>query len=58
MKLELVKIINPKDNDKEFKHLVESARIILEELELPHRIINLCTGDIGNSANMTYDIEV
>jgi len=58
IKLELVKIINPKDNDKEFKHLVESARIILEELELPHRIINLCTGDIGNSANMTYDIEV
>ena len=58
MKLELVKIINPKDDEKEFEHLLEAARSILVDLELPHRILNLCTGDIGNSANRTYDIEV
>ncbi len=58
LKLELVKIIKPEDDLREFKHLLDSAKSILEELKLPYRIVELCTGDIGNSANKTFDLEV
>ncbi len=58
LKLELVKIIKPEDDQKEFEHLLKSAKSILEDLKLPHQIVELCTGDIGNSANKTFDLEV
>ncbi len=58
LKLELVKIIKPEDDLKEFKHLLDSAKSILDDLKLPYQIVELCTGDIGNSANKTFDLEV
>jgi seryl-tRNA synthetase len=42
----------------DLEHLVKDAEEILKQLELPYRVIELCTGDIGFSAAKTYDIEV
>ncbi len=57
-KVELVKVVNPATSESELQKLVQNAAAILEALELPYRIIELCTGDLGFSANKTYDLEV
>ena len=57
-KVELVKLVHPNTSEEELQKLVRDAAAILEALKLPHRIIELCTGDLGFSATKTYDLEV
>ena len=57
-KVELVKIVTPESSYEELEKLVRDAEKVLQELELPYRVVELCTGDLGFSASKTYDIEV
>ncbi len=57
-KVELVAITHPKESDVMQECMLESASEILKALELPHRFVQLCSGDLGFSASNTIDIEV
>ncbi|WP_288777431.1 serine--tRNA ligase [uncultured Sneathia sp.] len=57
-KVEMVKIAHPKNSYEELEHMVNCAEHILQKLNLPYRVITLCSGDLGFSAAKTYDIEV
>ncbi|MCK9490874.1 MAG: serine--tRNA ligase [Sulfurimonas sp.] len=57
-KVELVTISHPDKSDEIFSEMVECASDILTALELPHRLVSLCTGDLGFSAAKTIDLEV
>ncbi len=57
-KVELVSIVEPKNCITELDRMVNCATKILEELNIPYRIVLLSTGDMGFSAEKTYDIEV
>jgi seryl-tRNA synthetase len=57
-KVELVIFCCPEDSEKELESLTTDAEEILQRLELPYRVVSLCTGDLGFSAAKTYDIEV
>ena len=57
-KVELVALTKPEESEAIFNSMVSCASDILTALELPHRIVNLCTGDLGFSAAYTTDIEV
>jgi len=57
-KVELVKFVKPEDSYEELEKLTNNAEEILQKLELPYRVITLCTGDMGFSSAKTYDIEV
>lgn len=57
-KVELVKFTRPQDSFDELEKLTSHAEEILKRLELPYRVVSLCTGDLGFSAAKTYDLEV
>jgi seryl-tRNA synthetase len=57
-KVEMVKFAKPEDSYNQLELMVEEAEYILQQLGLPYRVINLCTGDLGFSAAKTYDLEV
>ncbi len=57
-KVELVKFTHPGCSDAELEKLTSNAEKVLQLLELPYRVMALCTGDIGFSACRTYDLEV
>ncbi len=57
-KVELVKFSSPESSYEELESLTANAYRILELLELPYRVVVLCTGDMGFSSAKTYDIEV
>ena len=57
-KVELVQLARPADSWDALEALTGHAEAILQRLELPYRVVTLCTGDIGFSAAKTYDIEV
>ncbi len=57
-KVELVKFTTPESSLDELKSLLGNAEKVLQLLELPYRVIELCTGDMGFSSAITYDIEV
>ena len=57
-KVELVKFSKPENSYQELESLTQDAENLLQKLNLPYRIINLCTGDLGFSSAKTYDIEV
>ena len=57
-KVEMVKFATPEDGFNQLELMVQDAENILQLLGLPHRVINLCTGDLGFSAAKTYDLEV
>ncbi len=57
-KVELVQIVKPETSFEALDELTGHAEKILQLLELPHRTVILCTGDIGFGATKTYDIEV
>ncbi len=57
-KVELVKFVDPSTSEQEHQTLVENAEAILQALQLPYRVVELCTGDLGFSAAKCYDIEV
>jgi seryl-tRNA synthetase len=58
LKVELVSIAHPDHSDDEHKRMTNCAEEVLKRLGLPYRVITLCTGDMGFSAQKTYDIEV
>jgi len=57
-KVELVKFTTPESSYDELEKLTANAERVLQLLELPYRVVCLCTGDLGFSAAKTYDIEV
>jgi seryl-tRNA synthetase len=57
-KVELVKFVKPEDSYNELESLTGNAEEILKKLDLPYRVVALCTGDMGFSASKTYDLEV
>jgi seryl-tRNA synthetase len=57
-KVEMVAIAHPQKSDEVFEMMVENASDILTALGLPHRVVELCTGDLGFSAARTIDLEV
>ena len=54
----MVKIAHPDHSWDELEKLTDNAEEVLRLLELPHRVITLCTGDIGFGSAKTYDVEV
>ena len=54
----MVKYATPETGFDELEKMVADAENILQKLELPYRVISLCTGDIGFSSAKTYDLEV
>ena len=57
-KVEMVQIVHPSKSDEALEEMVGHAENILKALELPYRVVSLCTGDMGFSAAKTYDLEV
>lgn len=57
-KVEMVQIVRPEDSDAALEAMVAHAERILQLLELPYRVMQLCTGDMGFGAARTYDLEV
>jgi seryl-tRNA synthetase len=57
-KVEMVKLTEPEDSYNEFETMVRNAEDVLKRLELPYRVVELCTGDMGFGAAKTYDLEV
>ena len=57
-KVELVHAVEASDSEEALEELTGHAESILKKLELPYRVVSLCSGDIGFSAAKTYDIEV
>jgi len=57
-KVELVKFSKPEESYEELEKLTANAEEVLKLLELPYRVVSLCTGDIGFSSAKTYDLEV
>jgi seryl-tRNA synthetase len=57
-KVELVQIVRPEESYAALEALTQHAEAILQKLELPYRVVALCTGDIGFASAKTYDLEV
>jgi seryl-tRNA synthetase len=57
-KVELVKFVKPEDSYEELEKLTSDAERVLQLLELPYRVLRMCTGDLGFTAAKKYDIEV
>lgn len=57
-KVEMVNIVHPDDSMQALEDMTAQAEHILQQLQLPYRVMQLCTGDMGFSAVKTYDIEV
>jgi seryl-tRNA synthetase len=57
-KVELVQLVHPDSSTEALEELTGHAERILQLLELPYRVVALCKGDLGFSANRTYDLEV
>jgi seryl-tRNA synthetase len=58
LKVELVSIAHPDRSDDEHRRMTSCAEEVLKRLGVPYRVVTLCTGDMGFSAQKTYDIEV
>ncbi len=57
-KVELVQIVHPKNSYTALEELTKHAETVLQRLELPYRVLMLCTGELGFAAAKTYDLEV
>jgi len=57
-KVELYKVTDPESSDEALEKLVADAEDICRKLDIPHRVVQLCTGDLGFAACQTYDIEM
>lgn len=57
-KVELVRITRPEDSAREHEEMLAHAESILQALEIPYRVLLLCSGDMGATARKTYDLEV
>jgi seryl-tRNA synthetase len=57
-KVELVHLVAPADSYDALEELTANAEMILQRLELPYRVVTLCSGDVGFASAKTYDLEV
>jgi len=57
-KVELVRFVKPEDSYEQLELLTSQAEKVLQLLQLPYRVLNMCTGDLGFTAAKKYDIEV
>jgi seryl-tRNA synthetase len=57
-KVEMVQFVRPEDSYEALEELTGHAETILKKLDLPYRVVSLCTGDLGFSSAKTYDLEV
>ena len=57
-KVELYKIVAPENSDAELVRLVADVEAVAQALELPYRVVQLCTGDLGFAARESYDVEM
>ena len=57
-KVELYKLCQPEDSGAELETMVQDAQDVLRALEIPHRVVQLCTGDLGSAAALSFDLEV
>jgi seryl-tRNA synthetase len=57
-KVEMVQIVHPETSFEALEEITKNAEAILQRLELPYRVLALCTGDMGFAATKTYDLEV
>ncbi|MDD4003374.1 MAG: serine--tRNA ligase, partial [Clostridia bacterium] len=57
-KVELVKFCSPDDSYKQLENLTANAESILQQLNIPYRVVLLCAGDMGFASAKTYDLEV
>ncbi|MEP2137951.1 MAG: serine--tRNA ligase, partial [Erythrobacter sp.] len=57
-KVEMVSVVHPEKSEDEQKRMLGCAEGILQRLDLPYRVVSLCTGDLGFGARRTFDIEV
>jgi len=57
-KVELVHVVRPSESWETLEVLTGHAEVVLQRLELPYRVVTLCTGDLGFSSAKTYDLEV
>jgi seryl-tRNA synthetase len=57
-KVEMVQIVHPDSSYDALEQMVGHAEVVLQKLELPYRVITLCTGDMGFGSTKTYDLEV
>ena len=58
MKVELVKFVHPDESDRELERLIGEATYLIDQLGLPYRLLDLCTGDMGFGSAHTWDIEI
>ena len=57
-KVEMVNFVRPEESDERFEGLVSEAEAVLQRLELPYRVLEMCTGDLGFTQAKKYDLEV
>ena len=57
-KVEMVQVVHPEHSEAALQAMVGHAEAILQQLELPYRVVALCAGDMGFGASKTYDLEV
>lgn len=57
-KVEIVQIVHPESSYEAHEEMLNHAETVLQRLELPYRVVVLCTGDMGFTASKTYDLEV
>ncbi|MBP2002781.1 seryl-tRNA synthetase [Paenibacillus shirakamiensis] len=57
-KVEMIKLVHPEDSYAELESMTQNAERVLQLLNLPYRVLALCTGDMGFTAAKTYDLEV
>ena len=57
-KVEIVQIVKPQNSDEALEEITSHAKSILKKLELPFKVVQLCSCDVGFSASKTFDIEV
>ena len=57
-KVELYKYTDPEHSEREFKSLVGNAESVIQKLEIPYRVVELCTGDLGFQSARSYDLEM
>jgi len=57
-KVEMVKLVAPETSDDEFHKMVANAEEVCSRLEIPYRVLELCTGDLNFSSAVTYDLEM
>ncbi|MBI2305321.1 MAG: serine--tRNA ligase [Chloroflexi bacterium] len=57
-KVEMYKLVTPETSDDEMEKMVADAQEVCQRLGIPHRVVELCTGDLGFASRKTYDVEM